>query len=97
MAAQIIQFIARRTQLRLREARRIAARINRYGQYIRPTTAEGEQIQQEQLEERRQDWAWAQRHGRIEGGAVVVPFRTDQGAVALTAADVAQRREELVK
>ena len=96
MAARIIQFISRRTQLRLREARRIANRVNRFGQYIRPTVAEAEQLRLEQLEQRRQDWGWSQRHGRLEEGALVVPFRTDP-LVELTPCDLAEGREKLVK
>lgn len=96
MAARIIQFISRRTPLRLREARRIAERVNRYGQYVPPTAAENEQIQQDQLEQRHQDWAWSQRHGRMVEGAVVVPFRNDP-VVELTPCDLAEGREEFVK
>jgi hypothetical protein len=97
MAAQIIQFISRRTQLRLREARRIAERVNRYGQYVPPTAAENERIQQDQLEQRRQDWAWSQRHGRMEEGAVMVLFKSKRGVVELTPCDLVERREEVVK
>ena len=96
MAAQIILFISRRTQLRLREARRIAERFNRYGQYVSPTAVEADRIQQEQLEQCGQDWAWSQRHGPIEGGAVVVPFKNDP-VLELTPCDLVERREELVK
>ena len=96
MAAQIIQFIARRTQLRLREARQVAQFINRYGQYIPPTPAEAEQLRQEKLEHKRRDWEWNQRHGGIEGGGLIVAFKTDRAVVDLSPGDLAELREEAV-
>ena len=45
----------------------------------------------------RQDWAWSQRHGHMEEGAVVVLFRNKRGVVELTPCDLVEGREELVK
>jgi hypothetical protein len=97
MAAQIIKFIARRTRLRLREARRVAQFINRYGQYIPPTPAEAEHLRQKQLEHRRRDWEWSRRHGPIEGGGLLVAFNTDGDVAESPECGLAERREEIVK
>lgn len=94
MAANVLKFMTRRTQLRLREARTIAQRVNRFGQYLLPSPAEAERLRLEQLEHRRQDLAWSERHGLTEEGGVVVLFRNDS-VVELTPCDRAEGRQEV--
>jgi hypothetical protein len=95
MAAQIVQFTSRRTQLRLREARQVARFVNRYGQYVPPTPEEEEQLRQEQLEHKRQDLEWSQRHGSTEGcGGGVIAFRSDRDVMELSPSGLAEGRQK---
>ena len=97
MASQIIQFIGRRTHLRLREVRQVARFVNRYGQYIPPTPAEEEHLRQERLEHKRRDREWSQRHGPIDGGGIIIAFRTECDVVESSACGLPEWREEVVK
>ena len=71
---QVIQFIARRTQIRLRESRIITRFINSYGQYVYPTQDQQKQLECERIAHARQDADWNLRHGPVEGGAIVLRF-----------------------
>lgn len=97
MAAQIIQFIARRTLLRLRDARRVAERVNRYGQYVYPTPAEAGRLEEQQLREKQRDREWNDRHGPTAQGGVVVAFSTSAGAGVSSSPGPKEGREEVGK
>jgi hypothetical protein len=74
MRTNILRFVARRTQLRLRSVRRDAQFVNKYGQFVPPRPADCARLAQEQLEHERADWEWNRRHGPVPGGAVIVWF-----------------------
>jgi hypothetical protein len=73
-APQVLPFIARRTQLRLRETRNITRYINLYGHYIQPSAEEQERLERERLEHAQRDEEWRRRHAPRPEGAQLVPF-----------------------
>jgi hypothetical protein len=77
VATSVIPFISHRTQLRLREARRVTRFIDRYGHYVRPTPAQEQTLSREAVEEGRRDADWHQRHGPVVQGASVLRLAPD--------------------
>jgi hypothetical protein len=78
MSAKVLQFISRRTQLRLRELHRVARFVNKYGEYRRPGVMAAARLEQEQLEERQRDTEWNERHGPVPGGARVLALSVER-------------------
>jgi hypothetical protein len=76
--AKILKFISRRTQLRLRELRRVAQFVNEYGHCRQPTFRDVVLLDRQKAHDRRRDADWAQRHGPRRRGAVVVCFRGER-------------------
>lgn len=74
MPASILRFIARRTQVRLRQVHQVAQFVNRYGQFVQPGPTDVARLATEQLEHEQRDHDWNRRHGPIPGGAQVVRF-----------------------
>jgi hypothetical protein len=85
MRTNIVGFVSRRTQLRLRSIRREAQFVNKYGQFVPPGPADCARLAQEQREQEREDWEWNRRHGPVPGGGRVVRFPTQARSSSPTA------------
>jgi hypothetical protein len=62
MPAEILQFMSRAEQLRLRGLRNSGRFLTKRGPYTHPDPAERARLQREQLEEERAERDWARRH-----------------------------------
>jgi hypothetical protein len=73
--SNVLLFVSRAEQLRLRERRN----YNRYmlvvKKFVAADSPERLQWQRESAEESRRDVVWSRRHGKIAGGASILPWR----------------------
>ena len=77
MPAAILQFVSRAEQLRLRGGRNFARFMMFNSGRVAASSPERCKWLAEDADERCQDATWAQRHGPVHGGAIVVVFQLD--------------------